>query len=120
MSRSLTNAELEVRAVKLGGAGIWNAGLAFGDPGEIAEAADELSELGYTSIWFPGYGTGVFEAAERLLLACPPMTIGTGIRVKAHRDAGADSVCVQVLSEGGMVAMARAVWRDLAPALTSL
>ena len=106
--------------MKLGGTGIWNAGLAFGDPGEIAEAADELSELGYTSIWFPGYGTGVFEAAERLLLACPPMTIGTGIRVKAHRDAGADSVCVQVLSEGGMVAMARAVWRDLAPALTSL
>ena len=65
--------------MKLGGTGIWNAGLAFGDPGEIAEAADELSELGYTSIWFPGYGTGVFEAAERLLLACPPMTIGTGI-----------------------------------------
>jgi hypothetical protein len=40
--------------------------------------------------------------------------------VKAHRDAGADSVCVQVLSAGGMMAMTRDVWRILAPALTTL
>jgi hypothetical protein len=33
--------------VKLGGTGIWNARLAFGDPGEMVEAAGELNELGY-------------------------------------------------------------------------
>jgi probable F420-dependent oxidoreductase len=36
-------------------------------------------------------------------------------RVQAHRDAGADHVCVQALSDEG--AMPRGVWRELAPAL---
>jgi probable F420-dependent oxidoreductase len=69
----------EAEAVKPSGTGIWSAGLAFGDAGEITEAADELDELGYTSIWFPGYGTGVFEAAKLLLDASATMTVGTGI-----------------------------------------
>jgi probable F420-dependent oxidoreductase len=37
-------------------------------------------------------------------------------RVGAHRDAGADHVCIQVLSEEGM--LPRRDWRELAPALT--
>jgi probable F420-dependent oxidoreductase len=44
-------------------------------------------------------------------------------RVKEHRDAGADSVCIQVVSGGGiagMTALPRPVWRALAPALTAL
>jgi probable F420-dependent oxidoreductase len=41
-------------------------------------------------------------------------------RVREHLDAGADSVCLQVLTEGGMVEMRRDVWRQLAPALTAL
>ncbi len=44
-------------------------------------------------------------------------------RVKDHLDAGADSVCIQVVSEGGiagMTAVPRPVWRALAPALTEL
>jgi hypothetical protein len=43
--------------------------------------------------------------------------------VKAHLDAGADSVCVQVVSDtayGGMSELHRDTWRKLAPALTSL
>jgi probable F420-dependent oxidoreductase len=41
-------------------------------------------------------------------------------RVREHRDAGADHVCVQVLNEEGMLALPRQVWRDLAPALTAI
>jgi probable F420-dependent oxidoreductase len=37
-------------------------------------------------------------------------------RVREHRDAGADHVCVQVLTEDGM--FPRRAWRELAPALT--
>jgi probable F420-dependent oxidoreductase len=44
-------------------------------------------------------------------------------RVQAHLDAGADSVCIQVVSDaeyGGMRVLHRDTWRALAPALTSL
>ena len=41
-------------------------------------------------------------------------------RVREHRDAGADHVCVQVLTEEGMLTFPRQVWRDLAPALTAI
>jgi probable F420-dependent oxidoreductase len=38
-------------------------------------------------------------------------------RVRQHRDAGANHVCIQVLSEEGL--FPRLAWRELAPALTS-
>jgi len=38
-------------------------------------------------------------------------------RVRQHRDAGADHVCIQVLSEDGL--FPRQAWRELAPALTT-
>lgn len=38
-------------------------------------------------------------------------------RVQEHRDAGADHVCIQVITEPG--ASPREVWRELAPALTA-
>jgi probable F420-dependent oxidoreductase len=38
-------------------------------------------------------------------------------RIRQHRDAGADHVCIQVLSEEGQ--FPRRAWRELAPALTS-
>jgi probable F420-dependent oxidoreductase len=37
-------------------------------------------------------------------------------RIRQHRDAGADHVCIQVLSEEGL--LPRRTWRELAPALT--
>jgi len=37
-------------------------------------------------------------------------------RVQAHLDAGADHVCVQVLTDDP-AALPRQAWRDLAPAL---
>lgn len=35
-------------------------------------------------------------------------------RIDAHREAGADHVCIQTLNPGGL-ASSRAVWRELAP-----
>jgi probable F420-dependent oxidoreductase len=40
-------------------------------------------------------------------------------RVKAHRDAGASHVCVQVLTAAEQPPFPRAEWRRLAPVLTS-
>lgn len=39
-------------------------------------------------------------------------------RIREHRDAGADHVCIQVLSEEGL--LPRREWRALAPAVTSI
>jgi probable F420-dependent oxidoreductase len=39
-------------------------------------------------------------------------------RLQEHRDAGADGVCIQVLTAGGMTDRPIEIWRTLAPALT--
>lgn len=60
--------------------GIWSMELRFGDPGEIAEAATELDELGYGAIWVPGgIGGDVTGDLDRLLAATSRITIATGI-----------------------------------------
>ena len=61
------------------GTGVWSAGLRYGEPARIAEAAAELEELGYTALWIPDVGGDVFEAVERLLEATKAATIATGI-----------------------------------------
>jgi probable F420-dependent oxidoreductase len=54
--------------------------LRFGDPGEIAEAAAELDELGFGAIWFPGgIGGDVTSDFDRLLAATRRATLATGI-----------------------------------------
>ena len=40
--------------MELGTVGIWSGPLRRGDPAEVAEAADELDELGFGALWFPG------------------------------------------------------------------
>jgi probable F420-dependent oxidoreductase len=42
----------------LGPIGIWSRELRFGDPGEAREAAAELEELGFGTLWIPGGGGG--------------------------------------------------------------
>ena len=65
---------------KIGRIGIWSMELRFGDPGEAAEAATELDELGYGAIWFPGaIGGDVTGDFSRLLTATKRVTIATGI-----------------------------------------
>ena len=63
----------------LGPIGIWNTGLRFGDPSEIAEAAAELEELGYSALWYPDIGGEVFEAGAHLLGATTSITVATGV-----------------------------------------
>lgn len=65
--------------IPLTGTGIWSAGLRYGDPAEIADAAAELEALGYSAIWIPDPGGPVFEAVERLLIATTSVTIATGV-----------------------------------------
>jgi probable F420-dependent oxidoreductase len=65
--------------IEITGTGIWSSGLRYGDPGEAAEAAAELEELGYSALWIPDIGGDVFGAVERLMVATRRATIATGI-----------------------------------------
>lgn len=66
----------------LAGLGVWSGGLRrHPDAGEIAEAAAELEELGYSALFVPG-GTGgddVFGAVENLLDATRSVQVLTGV-----------------------------------------
>jgi probable F420-dependent oxidoreductase len=69
--------------VKLGAVGIWSGELRFLRAREAAEeAAAELEELGFETLWIPGgTGTGkpVFDIAEGLLRATDAAIVATGI-----------------------------------------
>jgi probable F420-dependent oxidoreductase len=58
---------------------IWNFGLRYGDPGEAAETAAELEELGYSALWIPDVGGDLFGPLENLLGATTRVTVATGI-----------------------------------------
>ncbi|AXK37038.1 LLM class F420-dependent oxidoreductase [Streptomyces armeniacus] len=61
----------------VGRLGVWNVGLRLGDAKRNAEAAAELEELGYGTVWLGG-GPGVAEAAP-LLQATSRLVVATGI-----------------------------------------
>ncbi|MCW2664047.1 MAG: hypothetical protein JWP83_5199 [Mycobacterium sp.] len=63
----------------LAGVGVWSSQLRYGDPAEIADAAAELDELGFTALWIPDVGGPVFDAVGRLLTATTRAVIATGI-----------------------------------------
>jgi probable F420-dependent oxidoreductase len=65
--------------MELTGIGIWSSQLRYGDPAEIADAAAELDELGFTALWIPDVGGPVFDAVGRLLTATTRTVIATGI-----------------------------------------
>jgi probable F420-dependent oxidoreductase len=65
--------------MELTGIGIWSGQLRYGDPGHIADAAAELDELGYTTIWIPDVGGDVLGAAELLMQSGPTVRVATGI-----------------------------------------
>jgi hypothetical protein len=52
----------------LGRIGIWSMELRTGVADEVRDAATELEELGYNTLWIPGLaGQGALERAEELL-----------------------------------------------------
>lgn len=74
---------------------------------------NNLRRLGYNDDDFADGGS------QRLIDALVAWGDETAIesRIRQHRDAGANHVCIQVLSEEGQ--LPRRAWRQLAPALTS-
>ena len=75
---------------------------------------NNLRRLGFGAEDFAGGGSD--RAIDALVAWGTPETIAG--RVRAHRDAGADHVCVQVLGDPRRFPLAE--WRELAPALTGL
>jgi len=73
---------------------------------------NNLRRLGFGDADFAGGGSDRIVDA---MVAWGDLDAIAG-RVREHREAGADHVCIQVLSEEGM--LPRQVWRELAPALT--
>ena len=67
--------------LNLTGTGIWSGELRrHADPGEVADAAAELDELGYAALWIPGGEPGsAFNAVSGLLGATRSATVATGI-----------------------------------------
>lgn len=64
---------------RLQGTGIWAGQLRYGDQSQIAEAAAELDELGYSALWIPDIGGDVFGSVELLMSATKRTVIATGI-----------------------------------------
>jgi probable F420-dependent oxidoreductase len=66
-------------ASALGGTGIWEPALRFGDPAEVGDAVAEIEELGYSAVWIPDAGGDIFGAMWRLLQHTKTMTVASGI-----------------------------------------
>jgi probable F420-dependent oxidoreductase len=69
------------RYVDLSGTGIWSAELRrHGDEAEVADAAAELDELGYSALWIPGgEAASAFNALSALLRATTSAAVASGI-----------------------------------------
>ena len=65
---------------RLGRIGIWSAELRHCDPREVSEAAAELDELGFGTLWIPGEASGdLLSHIDLLLKATKRATVATGI-----------------------------------------
>jgi hypothetical protein len=77
---------------------------------QLPNYTNNLLRLGFTAADVAGPTDKLVDA----IVACGPLEVAVG-RVKAHHDAGADHVCVQVLvADATQLPMAQ--WRDLAQA----
>jgi probable F420-dependent oxidoreductase len=63
----------------LSGVGVWSSQLRYGNPGEVAESAAELEELGFEALWIPDVGGPVMDAVAHLLASTKHVVIATGI-----------------------------------------
>jgi probable F420-dependent oxidoreductase len=66
--------------MELGSIGIWSAGLRTADSGAVVEAAAELEELGYGTLWFPAREhAGLADRIQALLEGTKRVVVATGI-----------------------------------------
>jgi probable F420-dependent oxidoreductase len=67
--------------VRLDGTGVWSGELRrHADEAEVADAAAELDQLGYSAVWMPGgEPDGVFNRLATLVRATRTATVATGI-----------------------------------------
>ena len=63
----------------LSGVGVWSSQLRYSDPGEAAESAAELEELGFEALWIPDVGGPVMDSVENLLASTKRVVVATGI-----------------------------------------
>ena len=64
----------------LGHIGIWSIGLRSFERVGAIQAAKELENLGFGTLWIPGRKEGVFERAGDLLAATSRIVVATGDR----------------------------------------
>jgi probable F420-dependent oxidoreductase len=68
------------QVIPTGAIGVWSPQLREGDPGAVAEAAAELEEIGFGTIWVPGREHHDLEERLHLLLSSTQrITVATGI-----------------------------------------
>lgn len=88
--------------MELSGVGIWSAQLRYSDPGEAAEAAAELDELGFTALWIPDVGGALFDSVRNLLAATQQTVIATGIlNLWLHEPADVAAAHARLTAEHG-------------------
>jgi probable F420-dependent oxidoreductase len=66
-------------SIELAGTGIWSGALRRGDPAEVADAASELDELGYSAVWIGDVGGDLWGCVTSLLAATERAIVATGI-----------------------------------------
>ncbi|QFU87143.1 TIGR03620 family F420-dependent LLM class oxidoreductase [Amycolatopsis sp. YIM 10] len=80
--------------------GIWTFAFDERPVGEVAEAAQEIEELGFDSIWFGEYrGREAFTQAGLLLAATKRLTVATGIARFSERTPLAAAAAGRTLAE---------------------
>jgi probable F420-dependent oxidoreductase len=66
--------------MNLGSIGVWSGALRNGERSAVLDAAAELEDLGYGTIWFPGGGhEGLAEHIESILQRTRRIAVATGI-----------------------------------------
>ena len=65
--------------MELSGVGVWSSQLRYGNPGEAADSAAELEELGFEALWIPDVGGPVMDSVAHLLASTKQVVVATGI-----------------------------------------
>ena len=64
---------------RLGGTGVWEAAMRFGDPAATGDYAAEVEELGYSAVWIPDVDGDLFGALGSLLASTSSITVASRI-----------------------------------------